>query len=85
MNPVRDDTNKALQYRHISSVLTYLRNGLDSCLRRNDKKFSHSLVGRNDREKWGNDKSFHISSTQAPLLEQQNVLDAIAKFSDGVR
>ncbi|MDY0152771.1 MAG: hypothetical protein RBS43_10900, partial [Candidatus Cloacimonas sp.] len=33
MNPIRDDTNKALQYRHISSFLTYLIYGLDSCLR----------------------------------------------------
>ncbi|MDY0151971.1 MAG: hypothetical protein RBS43_06820 [Candidatus Cloacimonas sp.] len=42
MNPIRGDTNKALQYRHLSSVLTELINGLDSCLRRNDRK------------KWGN-------------------------------
>ncbi|MDY0152683.1 MAG: hypothetical protein RBS43_10460 [Candidatus Cloacimonas sp.] len=42
MNPIRDDTNKALQYRHISAVLTELTNGLDSCLRRNDKRFHTS-------------------------------------------
>ncbi|MDY0151731.1 MAG: hypothetical protein RBS43_05615 [Candidatus Cloacimonas sp.] len=36
MNPIRDVTIKALQYRHLSAVLTYLINGLDSCLRRND-------------------------------------------------
>ncbi|MDY0152832.1 MAG: hypothetical protein RBS43_11210, partial [Candidatus Cloacimonas sp.] len=42
MNPIRDDTNKALQYRHISAVLTALINGLDSCLRRNDKRFRTS-------------------------------------------
>ncbi|MDY0151268.1 MAG: hypothetical protein RBS43_03225 [Candidatus Cloacimonas sp.] len=42
MNPVRDDTNKALQYKHLSSVLTELINGLDSCLRRNDKRFRTS-------------------------------------------
>ncbi|MDY0152219.1 MAG: hypothetical protein RBS43_08120, partial [Candidatus Cloacimonas sp.] len=47
MNPIRDDTNKALQYRHISSVLTDLLNGLDTCLRRNDKTFSHKLVAGN--------------------------------------
>ncbi|MDY0151548.1 MAG: hypothetical protein RBS43_04680 [Candidatus Cloacimonas sp.] len=47
MNPVRDDTNKALQYRYISAVLTELKKGLDSCLRRNDKKFSHKLGGGN--------------------------------------
>ncbi|MDY0150850.1 MAG: hypothetical protein RBS43_01100 [Candidatus Cloacimonas sp.] len=43
MNPIRDDTNKALQYRHIFAVLTELIKGLDSCLRRNDKTFSHKL------------------------------------------
>ncbi|MDY0150835.1 MAG: hypothetical protein RBS43_01025 [Candidatus Cloacimonas sp.] len=48
MNPVRDDTNKALQYSHLSAVLTELLNGLDSCLRRNDKTFSHKLIRRND-------------------------------------
>ncbi|MDY0152656.1 MAG: hypothetical protein RBS43_10325 [Candidatus Cloacimonas sp.] len=43
MNPFRDDTNKELQYRHISAVLTELINGLEcSCIRRNDRK------------KWGN-------------------------------
>ncbi|MDY0151669.1 MAG: hypothetical protein RBS43_05300 [Candidatus Cloacimonas sp.] len=42
MNPIRDDTNKALQYRHLSSVLTDLINGLDSCLRRNDKRYRTS-------------------------------------------
>ncbi|MDY0152855.1 MAG: hypothetical protein RBS43_11325 [Candidatus Cloacimonas sp.] len=42
MNPIRDDTNKALQYKHISSVLTELVNGLDFCLRRNDKRFHTS-------------------------------------------
>ncbi|MDY0151160.1 MAG: hypothetical protein RBS43_02665 [Candidatus Cloacimonas sp.] len=47
MNPIRDDTNKALQYRYLSSVLTYLITGLDFCLRRNDKTFSHRLGGRN--------------------------------------
>ncbi|MDY0152313.1 MAG: hypothetical protein RBS43_08590 [Candidatus Cloacimonas sp.] len=39
INPVRDDTNKALQYRHISTVLTYLVNGLDTRLRGYDKSF----------------------------------------------
>ncbi|MDY0151247.1 MAG: hypothetical protein RBS43_03120 [Candidatus Cloacimonas sp.] len=43
MNPVRDDTYKALQYKHIFAVLTELVNGLDSCLRSNDKTFSHKL------------------------------------------
>ncbi|MDY0151546.1 MAG: hypothetical protein RBS43_04670 [Candidatus Cloacimonas sp.] len=42
MNPIRDDTNKALQYRHLSSILTELINGLDSRLRRNDKRFRTS-------------------------------------------
>jgi hypothetical protein len=39
MNPGRDDTNKALQYRHISAVLTELINGLDTRLRGYDKRF----------------------------------------------
>ncbi|MDY0150661.1 MAG: hypothetical protein RBS43_00135 [Candidatus Cloacimonas sp.] len=39
MNPVRDDTNKALQYKHLSSVLTDLINGLDTRLRGYDKSF----------------------------------------------
>ncbi|MDY0152852.1 MAG: hypothetical protein RBS43_11310 [Candidatus Cloacimonas sp.] len=47
MNPIRDDTNKALQYRHISTVLTYLINGLDTRLRGYDKTFSHKLGGGN--------------------------------------
>ncbi|MDY0151939.1 MAG: hypothetical protein RBS43_06660 [Candidatus Cloacimonas sp.] len=38
MNPIRDDTDKALQYKHIFVVLTELINVLDSCLRRNDRK-----------------------------------------------
>ncbi|MDY0151651.1 MAG: hypothetical protein RBS43_05210 [Candidatus Cloacimonas sp.] len=57
MNLIRDDTNKALQYRHISSVLTELVNGLDSCLRRNDKRFHTSSYA-------GMTKHFHtVSST----------------------
>ncbi|MDY0151706.1 MAG: hypothetical protein RBS43_05490 [Candidatus Cloacimonas sp.] len=39
MNPIRDDTNKALQYRHLSAVLTDLINGLDTRLRGYDKSF----------------------------------------------
>ncbi|MDY0151465.1 MAG: hypothetical protein RBS43_04250 [Candidatus Cloacimonas sp.] len=49
VSSVRDDTDKALQYRHLSAVLTELINGLDSCLRRNDKTFSHKLIRENDR------------------------------------
>ncbi|MDY0152625.1 MAG: hypothetical protein RBS43_10170 [Candidatus Cloacimonas sp.] len=48
MNSIGDDTDKALQYIHLSSVLTELVNGLDSCLRGNDKTFSHSLLRSND-------------------------------------
>ncbi|MDY0151852.1 MAG: hypothetical protein RBS43_06220 [Candidatus Cloacimonas sp.] len=60
MNPVRDDTIKALQYKHISAVLTELINGLDSCLRRNDKRFHTSssagmtMIKRKFRKKWWN-------------------------------
>jgi hypothetical protein len=60
MNPVRDDTTKALQYRHLSAIITELVNGLDSCLRRNDKRFhtasyaGMTMVERKQREKWGN-------------------------------
>ncbi|MDY0151510.1 MAG: hypothetical protein RBS43_04485 [Candidatus Cloacimonas sp.] len=39
MNPIRDGTNKALQYRHLSAVLTDLINGLDTRLRGYDKSF----------------------------------------------
>ncbi|MDY0151231.1 MAG: hypothetical protein RBS43_03035 [Candidatus Cloacimonas sp.] len=42
MNPIRDDTDNALQYRHISSVLTELVNGLDTRLRGYDNSFHTS-------------------------------------------
>ncbi|MDY0152401.1 MAG: hypothetical protein RBS43_09035 [Candidatus Cloacimonas sp.] len=49
VNPVWDDTNKALQYKYLSSVLTELINGLDTRLRRNDKTFSHKLLRGYDK------------------------------------
>ncbi|MDY0151816.1 MAG: hypothetical protein RBS43_06040 [Candidatus Cloacimonas sp.] len=54
VNPVRDDTNKALQYIHLSTVLTELVNGLDTRLRGYDKSF-HTARLR------GYDKSFHTA------------------------
>ncbi|MDY0151921.1 MAG: hypothetical protein RBS43_06565 [Candidatus Cloacimonas sp.] len=51
MNPGRDVTNKALQYRYLSAVLTDLINGLDTRLRGYDKTFSHKLLRRNDNDK----------------------------------
>ncbi|MDY0152883.1 MAG: hypothetical protein RBS43_11465 [Candidatus Cloacimonas sp.] len=54
-NPIRDETIITLQFKHIYAVLTELRNGLDSCLRRYDKTFLHKLLRRND-------KRFHTSS-----------------------
>ncbi|MDY0151866.1 MAG: hypothetical protein RBS43_06290 [Candidatus Cloacimonas sp.] len=51
MNPIRDDTNKALQYKHISAVLTDLINGLDTRLRGYDRSFrtaaSAGITGKN--------------------------------------
>ncbi|MDY0152714.1 MAG: hypothetical protein RBS43_10615 [Candidatus Cloacimonas sp.] len=39
-----------MQYIHLSSVLTELINGLDSCLRRNDKRFhTSSSTGMTER------------------------------------
>ncbi|MDY0152770.1 MAG: hypothetical protein RBS43_10895 [Candidatus Cloacimonas sp.] len=54
MNPIRDVTNKALQYRHISAVLTELINGLDTRLRGYDKSFRTSFSA-------GMTKRFHTS------------------------
>ncbi|MDY0151826.1 MAG: hypothetical protein RBS43_06090 [Candidatus Cloacimonas sp.] len=49
MITVRDETNKALQYRHLSAVLTYLINGLDTRLRGYDKTFLHKLLRGYDK------------------------------------
>ncbi|MDY0150800.1 MAG: hypothetical protein RBS43_00830 [Candidatus Cloacimonas sp.] len=46
INPIRDDTNKALQYKHISTVLTYLINGLDTRLCGYDRKTWIFLLDR---------------------------------------
>jgi hypothetical protein len=65
-NPVRDETINILQFIHLSVVLTELRNGLDSCLRRNDKRFHTSSSA-------GITKRFRTSSKSDCPMQRANL------------
>ncbi|MDY0151353.1 MAG: hypothetical protein RBS43_03685 [Candidatus Cloacimonas sp.] len=86
MNPVRDDTNKALQYRHLSTAITELMNGLDTRLRGYDKTFSHSLGGGNpalmNPIRDDTNKALQYRHLSTVITELMNGLDSCLRRND---